>query len=77
MSVPEDVSVTGFDDVPEASTSTPRLTTVRRDHTRVGTASAKFIIDRITGKAPDEPRLLELSPELVLRDSTAPPRISA
>ena len=34
LSVPEDLSVAGFDDVPEAATSRPPLTTVHQDHTR-------------------------------------------
>ena len=71
--VPEDVSVVGFDDVPEARFYTPPLTTVRQDFEVLGRESSRFIVDLI--EVPERPlgqRLLK--PELVVRSSTAPPK---
>lgn len=65
--VPQDISVTGFDDVIWSRIVSPPLTTVRQDvH-----AIAAHALDVVTGRA-HEPRLFPVS--LVVRDSTAPPR---
>lgn len=65
--VPQDMSVTGFDDVIWARIVSPPLTTVRQDvH-----AIAAHALDVVTGQA-HAPRLFPVS--LVVRDSTAPPR---
>ncbi|MER5431226.1 LacI family DNA-binding transcriptional regulator [Streptomyces sp. NPDC002588] len=73
--VPEDVSVVGYDDIPEAAHFLPPLTTVRTDFTDVGTTSLRILLDRID--APPSPGTavapLTLVPvELCLRASTAP-----
>ncbi|MFJ3490586.1 LacI family DNA-binding transcriptional regulator [Leifsonia aquatica] len=69
--VPEDVSVVGFDDVPESRYYRPGLTTVHLDFEEVG----RLAVDRILhlmrgGRADALPRVL---PTLVVRQSTAPP----
>ncbi|WP_431280360.1 LacI family DNA-binding transcriptional regulator [Leifsonia poae] len=71
LRVPEDISVVGFDDVPEAQYYRPGLTTVRLDFEEVG----RLAVDRILhlmrgGRADPLPRVL---PQLVVRQSTAPP----
>jgi DNA-binding LacI/PurR family transcriptional regulator len=69
-SVPHDVSVVGFDDIPEAAYLIPPLTTVRQDFTAVGRRAIEILQAAIAGKAgPD--RLI--GPELVIRASSAPP----
>jgi DNA-binding LacI/PurR family transcriptional regulator len=68
LSVPDDVSVAGFDDVPEATTSTPPLTTVRQDHTEKGLLAGRLLVARLRGERPPEPDLLPA--RLVVRDST-------
>ncbi|MCR2783619.1 MULTISPECIES: LacI family DNA-binding transcriptional regulator [unclassified Microbacterium] len=67
VDVPTDVSVTGFDDNPDAAYYRPALTTVRLDI--VGEAR-RCIGDVLGLEAPDAP----VPPTLVVRDSTAPPR---
>ncbi|MFC6087542.1 LacI family DNA-binding transcriptional regulator [Sphaerisporangium aureirubrum] len=69
--VPEDVSVIGFDDIPEAAYIWPPLTTVRQDFWEVGKQSFHLLLHRMGGRSTDSRRLVE--PELVLRDSTAAP----
>ncbi|MFI7632922.1 LacI family DNA-binding transcriptional regulator [Nonomuraea sp. NPDC049400] len=68
--VPEDVSVVGFDDIPESAYFWPPLTTVRQDFSEVGRHAFHLLIDRMAGTEPDRRRLVE--PELVVRESTAP-----
>lgn len=73
--IPEDVSVVGFDDLPESSYFTPPLTTVRQDFGEVGSRSLRVLVRAIdgaeSGQRPPEGSLV--SPELVVRASTASP----
>lgn len=70
-SVPGDVSVVGFDDIPEAAYLIPPLTTVRQDFTAVGRRAIEIIQAAIAGE-PGPERLI--SPELVVRASSGAPR---
>lgn len=67
--VPDDVSVTGVDDTPEAAYFSPPLTTLRLDFTAQGRDAVQQLLARIDGVAPPpmQPRL----PELIVRRSTA------
>jgi DNA-binding LacI/PurR family transcriptional regulator len=70
--VPQDVSVVGFDDVPESAYYLPPLTTVQQNFTEVGRQSIALLMEYLeTASAPVRSRLLP--PLLVVRDSTAAP----
>ncbi|GAB3267062.1 LacI family DNA-binding transcriptional regulator [Nocardioides dilutus] len=70
--VPGDVSVVGFDDLPEAAYFAPPLTTVRQDFAELG-RRALALVERVLDG--EEEAVAELvAPELVVRESTAPPR---
>ena len=69
-SVPGEVSVVGFDDIPEAAYLIPPLTTVRQDFGAVGRRAIEILQAAIAGE-PSPDRLI--SPELVVRASTASP----
>lgn len=72
LDVPRDVSVVGFDDIPEAAHFWPPLTTVRQDFEELGRMSVtRLLHEDVTDTEEPPPRLM---PELVVRDSTAPPR---
>ncbi|PSL05245.1 LacI family transcriptional regulator [Haloactinopolyspora alba] len=74
LRVPDDVSLVGFDDVPEAEFFSPPLTTVRQDFAEVGRASIRMLLDLVehgSQRAPDEARHV-VEPELIRRASTAP-----
>jgi DNA-binding LacI/PurR family transcriptional regulator len=71
FSVPGDVSVVGFDDIPESAYYQPPLTTLRQDFAEVGRRCIQTLLARISG-ATVEP-LQAIQPELLIRDSTATP----
>ncbi|PXA89043.1 LacI family transcriptional regulator, partial [Nostoc sp. 3335mG] len=66
-SVPDDVALVGFDDIPAASLAQPPLTTVRQDYAQAGELLVDMLIRRINRKD-TAPALL--APELVVRKST-------
>ena len=71
--VPRDVSVVGFDDIPEAEYLIPPLTTVRQDFTAVGRRAIEVLRRAIQHADADDDTLARLiDPELVVRNSTAP-----
>lgn len=70
LRVPEDVSVVGFDDLPQAAWSSPPLTTVRQPLSEMGAIAARSVLALARGEQPDVPPRMELSTELVVRDST-------
>jgi DNA-binding LacI/PurR family transcriptional regulator len=72
--VPGELSVVGFDDIPEAPYFLPPLTTVRQDFNEMGTRSLRALLRTIeTGEPPASGMLV--SPELIVRASTStPPR---
>ena len=68
LRVPEDLSVVGFDDIPEAAASDPPLTTIMQPIMEKGRRAARLIFEA------GEPRSEILEVELVVRASTAGPR---
>ena len=48
--MPEDVSVVGFDDIPEAAFSQPPLTTVRQDFAALGREAVRLVVGAIGGE---------------------------
>jgi DNA-binding LacI/PurR family transcriptional regulator len=71
--VPGDVSVVGFDDIPESGYFLPPLTTVRQDFGELGRQALALLVDMINGRTPPT-ACLRVSPHLVARASTARPR---
>ncbi|GAA4892897.1 LacI family DNA-binding transcriptional regulator [Streptomyces coeruleoprunus] len=71
LRVPEDMSVVGFDDLPEVRWSAPPLTTVRQPLAEMGKAAVRAILRLTREEELDAPRV-ELSTELVIRASTSP-----
>jgi DNA-binding LacI/PurR family transcriptional regulator len=70
--IPGDVSVVGFDDIPEAAYFLPPLTTIRQDFNELGTRSLRLLLQAIE----DGERRLpgsSVQPELIVRASTAVP----
>ena len=70
--VPGDVSVVGFDDIPESAYFLPPLTTVRQDFGELGRRALAMLVDMIDGRTPPT-ACLRISPHLVARASAARP----
>jgi DNA-binding LacI/PurR family transcriptional regulator len=75
LSVPEDVSVVGFDDIQAAAFQNPSLTTIRQPLRSMGATAAKILLRRIRAQGSD-PEMVPVIPELVIRESTLPPKAS-
>jgi DNA-binding LacI/PurR family transcriptional regulator len=73
LRVPDDMSVVGFDDLPEARWTTPALTTVRQPLSEMAAMALRLLVRMMEGDRPESTRT-ELSTRLVERASTAPPR---
>ncbi|MEV6984714.1 LacI family DNA-binding transcriptional regulator [Sphaerisporangium sp. NPDC051017] len=71
MSVPEDVSVVGFDDSAFMNCTNPPLTTVRQPIEAMGRTAVTLLVGQIEGASVTAEELL-FEPELVVRGSTAP-----
>ncbi|MCA0306516.1 MAG: LacI family DNA-binding transcriptional regulator [Actinobacteria bacterium] len=69
---PEDVSLVGFDDYPEAEFFSPGLTTIRQDFDEIGRLSVGLLLEMIERGVASTQHLV-LEPELVVRGSAAPP----
>jgi DNA-binding LacI/PurR family transcriptional regulator len=67
IAVPGELSVVGFDDIPDAAFAVPALTTVRQPLEEKGSAAARLVLER-----PETPREIKLPVELVVRASTGP-----
>ncbi len=68
VKVPEDISVVGFDDLPEAAHADPPLTTMHQSAFRNGQTAAEILLDG------GPPRQAVIQVSLVVRGSTAPPK---
>jgi DNA-binding LacI/PurR family transcriptional regulator len=72
LQVPDQVSVVGFDDVPEAAYFNPPLTTVRQDFAQVGLLALQLLLEQMADGS-GEDRHVVIEPRLVVRESAAPP----
>ncbi|NNC63841.1 MAG: substrate-binding domain-containing protein, partial [Gammaproteobacteria bacterium] len=72
LQCPQDISITGFNDMPYVGRMDPPLTTLRIAHDALGVQAAQLLLERIEN--PDTPaEERRLAPELIVRGSTAPP----
>lgn len=72
IGVPDDISVVGFDDLPDARHFLPPLTTVRQKFATLGRLVIAELIDAIEGRTVEHRELIQ--PKLKVRASTAEPR---
>jgi LacI family transcriptional regulator, repressor for deo operon, udp, cdd, tsx, nupC, and nupG len=72
-SIPGDFSVTGFDDVPQATFMNPTLTTIRQPRTAIGKQAMALLFKLLQDEKPEETEIL-LAPDLVVRNSVGAPR---
>ncbi|GAA2902578.1 LacI family transcriptional regulator [Actinoplanes cyaneus] len=69
LRVPDDLSVIGFDDLPDACWSSPPLTTIRQPLAEMGSLAARTILRLSRGETIETPRV-ELVTKLIVREST-------
>jgi DNA-binding LacI/PurR family transcriptional regulator len=72
FTVPGDISLAGFDDLPLASWVEPPLTTVRQPKHEMGRLAMQVLLKLMTGEQAEQ--YVRVTGELVVRNSTAPPR---
>ncbi|NEE01695.1 LacI family DNA-binding transcriptional regulator [Phytoactinopolyspora halotolerans] len=72
LDVPGDLSVVGFDNIPESALAQPALTTIDQSMHQLGYEAARLLQELVAGSA-EQPLQRFVPTELVVRDSTAPP----
>ncbi len=74
LNIPDDVSIVGFDDIPDASLCEPQLTTVRQPLQAMGEAAMTMLLAILDGR--EHEQHIRMDTELIVRSTTAPPRTS-
>jgi len=74
ISIPEDLSVVGYDDTPLASTISPRLTTIYQPVKELASESVAILLERMRAENEAEPECRLLDFKLVERESSGPPK---
>ena len=69
LRVPEDIAVTGFDDIEFASMMEPALTTLHQPISQIASDCVKRLVERLHAEEPPVPRQFLYETELVVRDS--------
>lgn len=70
LSVPDQLSIVGFDDSPLSTAAEVKLTTIAHPKSAMGIDSANLLLDMIEGKASPAAEDIVYAPELILREST-------
>ena len=71
MKIPDDISITGFDDIDLAKYVCPALTTIRQPVEEMSALALKLLLEVIDGGSPTN-RIFLTEPELIVRQSTGP-----
>ena len=72
LRVPEDLSVVGFDDIPEAARLDPPLTTVQQSLNQMGATGMAILLELLAGRTPRHTRVV-LPTRLLVRGTSGPP----
>jgi LacI family transcriptional regulator len=76
LRVPANISIIGYDDIPQASLVHPALTTVNQPLEKMGRVATQMLLDLL--RRPDEEAgRIELPTELIVRDSCQPPQTAS
>lgn len=74
IQVPGDLSVLSYPNNPEAALTDPPLTAIDGQYEKVGEAALKLLLEQLLNRASGKPAVAVISPELVIRSSTAAPK---
>jgi LacI family transcriptional regulator len=69
LRIPDDISIIGFDDIPQVSLVYPKLTTVRQPLEQMGRVAVKMLLEQIENHS-RPPQHITLATQLVIRDSS-------
>ncbi len=72
LRIPEDVSLAGFDDIPQGSLISPALTVVSQPAYEMGVSAAESLISRVAGKYRGKPREIVFDTGIIIRESCGP-----
>ncbi len=75
LQIPGDISLIGFDDIPEVSRSRPKLSTIAQPKYRMGQEAANILLEQIESKQTISRKKIVMEHEVIARESTAPPSI--
>jgi LacI family transcriptional regulator len=76
LRVPQDISLVGYDDVPFAAVLSPPLSTIQQLPYRLGETAAQLMLDAMGDSPQRMDRHVVFDPNLIVRDSTAPPPVA-
>ena len=71
--IPEDISIVGFDDIPQAAGTHPALTTVHQPLRDMGATATRLLLDLIEETDEPDAAAVKLNTELIIRQSTTTP----
>ena len=71
LTMPGDISVAGYDGIPQMQNFSPRLTTIRQDTAAMGKESARQLISLIEKTAEDTPRRVVVHSEMLTGQTVA------
>lgn len=71
LRVPEDISIIGFDDIPQSSYTVPRLTTVHFPKYKMAEAASKLLMEKMGGSISEKGTEVVLPLRLIIRKSTS------
>jgi DNA-binding LacI/PurR family transcriptional regulator len=69
ISIPRDISIVGFDDMPFCEITSPRLTTVKVFKQEIGSVAVRRLLQKIESGKADIMQTIEVNTELIIRDS--------
>ncbi|HBE04252.1 MAG TPA: LacI family transcriptional regulator, partial [Spirochaetia bacterium] len=75
LKIPDDISVVGIDDIPDAEKSSPSLTTIRVPAEEIGEIAGKKIIEMLFEEK-NIIQKIELGTELMIRESSGPAKVN-
>ncbi len=74
LRIPENISIIGYDDIPEAKHLSPPLTTIAQPKSDLGEKAISLLLKGLKNRWNVKHQTIRLLPELVIRKSTAPPK---
>ncbi len=74
LRIPEDITLTAFDDLPSTLIIDPFLTVAAQPAYHMGQQAAQLLLGRLSGQLTSPPQEIILPTELIVRRSSGPPR---